>query len=91
MNRDRVVNALDFNALAAHFGMSNVSFAAGDFNYDGVVNTSDFASLAMRFNAHLSPPTASAPAAAGLFSSQPLNLIEAIPSAAVLDWDFESV
>jgi hypothetical protein len=73
VNRDRVVNAVDFDALATHFGMTNVAFSDGDFNYDGVVNSMDFAALATRFNTHLSPPTASPLAAAQLFGGQPVG------------------
>ena len=49
-NLDGVVNALDFNALATNFGVSNNTFwTAGDFSYDGVVNTLDFTILATNF------------------------------------------
>jgi hypothetical protein len=48
-NRDRVVNALDFNALATNFGAAGQTFSSGDFNYDGQVNSLDFNALAMRF------------------------------------------
>jgi predicted outer membrane repeat protein len=57
-NHDRVVNALDFNALATNFGQSGRSYAQGDFNYDGTVNTLDFTALASRFNTSLSAPLA---------------------------------
>ena len=57
-NHDRSVNALDFNALATNFGMSNKGFANGDFNYDGVVNTTDFALLTARFDRFFAGPDA---------------------------------
>src|SRR5207248_1076161 len=46
-NLDGVVNALDFNALASHFGASDAYWFNGDYNYDGTVSTSDFAALAV--------------------------------------------
>ncbi len=50
-NLDGVVNALDFNALATHFGAnSGALWDEGDFNYDGVVNTADFTALAANFS-----------------------------------------
>ena len=52
-NHDAVVNALDFNALASHFGQSSQSFLTGDFNYDGTVNTTDFNVLASNFGKRL--------------------------------------
>ena len=39
-NLDGTVNALDFNAVATGFGKSGSVWSSGDFNYDGVVNTS---------------------------------------------------
>src|SRR5262249_27157520 len=42
-NRDRAVNALDFNLLASHFGASgSTTLADGDFNFDGAVDSLDF-------------------------------------------------
>jgi len=59
-NRDRTVNALDFNALASNFGKtSGVSFSKGDFNYDGVTDTADFNMLAMEFGRYLAPASPS--------------------------------
>jgi len=55
-NRDRKVNALDFNTLASNFGGSGKNFVNGDFNYDGMVNMLDFTALAIRFNNILPPP-----------------------------------
>ena len=49
-NLDGKVNALDFNALATHFGATGKFWTDGDFNYDGTVNTQDFTALANNFN-----------------------------------------
>jgi hypothetical protein len=54
-NRDRSVNGLDFNVLAANFGQSPRTFSQGDFNYDGIVNGLDFNILAVRFGQSLPP------------------------------------
>ena len=60
-NLDGKVNALDFNALASHFGVSsNGNWTQGDFNYDGTVSTSDFTALSQNFNAPLAAPALSA-------------------------------
>jgi hypothetical protein len=54
-NLDGTVNAMDFNALATKFGVTNTISAVpavwtnGDFNYDGTVNTDDFTLLAQDF------------------------------------------
>ncbi len=72
-NHDGKVNALDFNALATHFGQS-ATFSQGDFDYSGTVGTSDFMLLGQQFNKVL---PASAPVAAAvvgsLFSSEPVG------------------
>jgi len=67
-NRDRKVNALDFNALATHFGQKGALSGGGDFNCDGVVNTADFGALSFNFNKQLPPPPQQA-AAPDLFSA----------------------
>jgi subtilisin family serine protease len=76
-NRDRVVDTVDFNTLAANFGAGG-SFSAGDFNYDSVVDTTDFNLLAANFNKSLpapqTPPGAAAAAVtASTFSNQMLG------------------
>jgi endonuclease/exonuclease/phosphatase family metal-dependent hydrolase len=48
-NLDNVVDTLDFNALAAHFGQTGAAWQTGDFNRDGAVDTLDFNSLAANF------------------------------------------
>jgi hypothetical protein len=52
-NHDKVVDTLDFNALAANFGGSGKTFSQGDFNYDGIVDTLDFNALAGNFGKSL--------------------------------------
>lgn len=48
-NLDGRVNALDFNALADHFGQDDTVWEQGDFNFDAKVNTLDFVMLADNF------------------------------------------
>src|SRR5207249_10583697 len=55
-NADRVVNALDFNALASNFGKTNGSFAQGDFNFSGIVDPVDFTTMTARFGTTLPVP-----------------------------------
>src|SRR5437762_389999 len=58
-NRDRTVDTVDFNYLAANFGGTGKIFSQADFNYDGIVNTSDFSILASKFGKTLcGSPTA---------------------------------
>jgi hypothetical protein len=49
-NLDGLVNAADFNILAANFNQSVTGWDQGDFNYDGLVNGADFLDLAANFN-----------------------------------------
>ncbi len=57
-NHDRVVNLLDFNALAANFGLAGRTFSQANFNYsaDGLVNLQDFNILGAQFGASVPPP-----------------------------------
>jgi hypothetical protein len=48
-NLDRTVNLVDFNTLAANFGLSARDWFQADFNGDDVVNLSDFNLLAANF------------------------------------------
>jgi hypothetical protein len=48
-NLDGVVNAIDFNALAAEFNRAGALWSDGDVNYDGRVNALDFNLLAANF------------------------------------------
>jgi hypothetical protein len=78
-NRDRTVNALDFNILAAHFGaIGSTTLDDGDFNFDGNVNSLDFSALASAFGNSVPMPAQSllqaGPTPRDLFASSPLNL-----------------
>jgi hypothetical protein len=73
-----VVNALDFNALASHYGATGQSWSSGDFNYDGVIDSLDFSMLAANFNvnipaASLPPGSPAAPLGASLFSDRAIS------------------
>jgi hypothetical protein len=73
-DRNRTVNALDFNVLATNYGMSGqLTLQQGDFNFDGIVDSLDFTALAVDFNQTLPSP---APAAGNLFGASPVNLAE---------------
>ncbi len=48
-NRDRRVNLLDFDIIAANFGQLGTTFGQGNFNYDNITNLADFDILAARF------------------------------------------
>jgi hypothetical protein len=70
-NHDKTVDTLDFNALAANFGLSGQDYAHADFNYDGTVDTLDFNALASKFGTTLAPaavPAATQSTRPGLFS-----------------------
>jgi hypothetical protein len=82
-NRDRRVNAFDFNAIASHFGASGATtLDQGDLNYDGRVDTDDFTLLSQQFGVTLPEPTGALAASSAikpnLFSSRPLNLANEI-------------
>jgi len=49
-NLDGLVNASDFNIVAANFNQSVTGWDQGDFNYDGLVNGADFLDVAANFN-----------------------------------------
>jgi hypothetical protein len=60
-NGDRTVNALDFNALASHFGFAGAGFAGGDFDFSGTVNSDDFSLLASHWLATTPAPAPGVP------------------------------
>jgi hypothetical protein len=59
-NRDRSVDTIDFNVLAANFGQSGKTFSQGNFDYDaaGNVDTVDFNLLVANFGKALEPASA---------------------------------
>jgi hypothetical protein len=60
-NFDKTTNALDFGALASHFGATGQTWNTGDFDFNGTVNTPDFNLLAQNFgnSISLAAPTVS--------------------------------
>jgi hypothetical protein len=70
-NLDFKVNALDFNALASHFGQSSRFWSDGDFDFNGTVNSLDFNALASNFNQVLSLPAPAVDGAAALGTNVP--------------------
>ena len=70
------MNALDFNAVASNFGGTGKTWATGDFNMDGLVNTGDFTALSQNFNAPA--PVAGPAPALGTLVPEPTMLF-AIP------------
>lgn len=61
-NRDRVVDSVDFATLAANYGKTTyVHYFAGDFDFNGRVNTSDFNILSGQFGRGLGPLPAPPP------------------------------
>ena len=89
-NRDRAVNASDFDVLASNYGSAGVPFSQGDFNYDGIVDTSDFNILAANFNVVLAPPAAaplaSSPALRASSAATP-NLFATAPISPLTESD----
>jgi hypothetical protein len=77
-NQDRAVNALDFNLLAAHYGvMTPVGYTTGDFDFSGKVNSTDFTILATNFGHRLAGPAPVAPLGALAASPASKNLFSA--------------
>jgi hypothetical protein len=82
-NVDGIVNALDFNAVASHFGaLSGKLWYEGDFNYDGRVNSLDFNAVAINFNQVL----AAAPAASALGVLVPEPAVFGLMGLIALAW-----
>jgi len=63
-SRDRSVDTLDFNLLAANFGSAAVSDFQGDFNFDAIVNSVDFNLLLSAYGKTI---PGSAPLRSGVF------------------------
>lgn len=76
VNRDTVVNALDFNALATDFGATKATWQQGDLTGDEHVDSRDFDVLASNFNQSL-PVLQPAPhQSASLFADHPVQISE---------------
>jgi hypothetical protein len=61
-NHDRRVDVEDFKRLTANFGRtSGVTYADGDFNYDGKIDNADMDILSSHWNQTLSPPIGALP------------------------------
>jgi hypothetical protein len=58
--------------MAANFGRTGRTFSQANFNYDGVVDTLDFNTLAAQFGKSLPPSAMSAAVPVG-FSSHPIR------------------
>gem|GEM_PF-1831812 len=71
-NHDRLVDTVDFNALAGHFGQAGVNFADGDFDYSGVVESADFNRLAGNYGKRLVESSPLPRASQSPFSESPL-------------------
>ena len=56
-NLDGVVNALDFNALASHYGAFGTTWIDGDFDYNASTNSLDFTVLAANYHLGEAHPT----------------------------------
>jgi subtilisin family serine protease len=56
-NRDRRVDLLDFDILAANFGASGTNFSQANFNYDGQTDLTDFNIFTARFGGQLAGPS----------------------------------
>jgi autotransporter-associated beta strand protein len=70
---DNKVNALDFNTLATNFGAGQF-WQQGDFNYDGVVDSSDFVLLSQNFGRTLPAPASLAAPVLGSVVPEPISL-----------------
>ena len=84
---DRAINALDFNALATHFGSAGAGFSGGDFNFDGAVDTQDFSAMALRWGTTLpsAAPLPGRPLTASLFSATAVSATVGLPSDPSVD------
>jgi hypothetical protein len=72
-NLDRIVNALDFSALASNFGGTSTFWCQGDFNFDGITNSLDFDQIALNWN--LTLPSMAPASALGALVPEPANLL----------------
>lgn len=84
-NRDRSVDTVDFNILAASFSQIGKTFSQGDFNYDGAVDTVDFNLLAANFSNSLPAPSAAMSAVPQLLEPPPAGAGRSIFSDRAID------
>ena len=80
-NLDGQVNAADFTRLDAGAVMGRTGWANGDFNYDGVVDGSDYALADNAFNQQMGQFAAPASALAGSVVASPAALVAGGASA----------
>jgi hypothetical protein len=84
-NGDGTVGADDSGILAAHWGMSGMTWADGDFNGDGWVNAADASILAANWGTTITPPsegTPSEPQVPSALATPLVGPLPAVPSAA---------
>jgi hypothetical protein len=82
--RDRIVDFVDYQRLAANFGKPNPSHADGDFNHDGVVDNADFIILRNRFGQTLPPPPSPASPVGSTTPKAPASKTPAARTAAAV-------
>jgi hypothetical protein len=73
VNHDRVVNAVDFNALASNYGATRASWQQGDLTGDEHVDSMDFDVLATNFNRSLPEVLPATNAVPSLFAANPVQ------------------
>jgi hypothetical protein len=79
------VNALDFNALANHYGTAGLGMLSGDFNFDGTVTSQDFAALAANFGKTLPAASQIVTEAVAMKYAPPVSLFSSQPLAKSMD------
>jgi len=79
-NLDGIVNALDFNALAAKFGQVNTGWSGADFDGNGTVGSGDFTLLSQHFGFRYVDPLAGL----GTVVPEPICLPIVIATAALI-------
>ena len=86
VNLDGVVNAVDFNTLAANFNSATNAFDKGDLNYDGHVNAADFGALAANYGSTVPALSQSAPAAGFSVLAKLSAPAPSDPANSTFDW-----
>jgi len=83
-NHNHTVDSIDFNILAANFGLAPRDFSQGDFNYNTTVDTIDFNLLANNFGKSiLGDASAIAHSAAVAPAVRPQTVAVATPTVAM--------